>query len=182
MKPSARAVLQALRGMLKGKVVIVGVGNRLRGDDGLGPALVDRLKPKLAGHKRRSATSGVSLTCIDAGSAPENHFGSILKEDPDTVLFVDAVHLGRRPGECEIFDPGEVVPGGFSTHDPSPGVFFDLFRESLRGELHFLGVQPGRIALGGSLSRAVRRTLGRLEKGIVEALWPGRQLRPLARS
>ena len=63
--------------VLRGKTVIVGMGNPLRGDDGFGPALIERLRGK------------VSATCIDAGIAPENYVGRIVKETPDTILLVD---------------------------------------------------------------------------------------------
>ena len=71
-----------LEDVFKGKVVIVGIGNTMKGDDGFGPALVERLSPK------------VKAVCIDAGSAPENYTGKIVKEKPDTILIVDALHLG----------------------------------------------------------------------------------------
>ena len=75
-----------LHGRLRGKTVIVGIGNSLRGDDGFGPALVQRLQGR------------VRPVCIDAGVAPENYLGRIVKEQPDTVLLVDAAHLGLEPG------------------------------------------------------------------------------------
>ena len=33
-----------LKEIFKGKIVIVGVGNTLRGDDGFGPMLIEKLK------------------------------------------------------------------------------------------------------------------------------------------
>ena len=52
----------------KKKVVLLGIGNILKGDDGFGPALVHELEGK------------VPITCIDAGPAPENYAGKIIKE------------------------------------------------------------------------------------------------------
>ena len=59
-------------------MVIVGIGHPLRGDDALGPSLVKRLD----GH--------LDALCIDAGSAPENYLGKIIKASPDVILFIDA--------------------------------------------------------------------------------------------
>ena len=56
--------------IFKGKVVIVGVGNVLRGDDGLGPVFVERLKSK------------VGVPCINAGNAFENYMGCLLYTSP----------------------------------------------------------------------------------------------------
>ena len=63
------------------KIVLVGIGNPLRGDDGFGPALIAALDGQ------------VRAVCIDAGTAPESYAGKIIKENPDTVVFVDAADL-----------------------------------------------------------------------------------------
>ena len=52
--PDAKSRIRSVFGA-KGKVVIVGIGNLLRGDDGFGPALIERL------------SGNVEARCIDAG-------------------------------------------------------------------------------------------------------------------
>ena len=54
-----------LADILKGKIVIVGIGNILKGDDGLGPILSERLETVL------------DIPCINAGSALENYIGRL---------------------------------------------------------------------------------------------------------
>ena len=147
--------------ILKGKVVIVGVGNVLRGDDGLGPVFVERLKSK------------VVVTCINAGNAFENYLGVIIRERPDTVLLVDAVHLDMNPGEFAIVDPSRIEHGGLSTHDMSPSLFLNLLVKEIQCNVFLLGVQPARIALGTGISETVRETLVVLENEVVEALGSG---------
>ena len=144
--------------IIEGKVVIVGMGNCLRGDDGLGPSLMERLKKKL------------DITCINAGSTLENYLGKIVREDPDTVLLIDAVHLGLEPGAYEIMDPEEVNPTGFSTHDISPKMHLDLLSRSINGKIFLLGVQPGQLTLGSKISAEVRKTLRILERRITKAV------------
>jgi len=39
--------LNPFTSLLNGKIVFVGIGNSMRGDDGLGPVLVERLKDKV---------------------------------------------------------------------------------------------------------------------------------------
>ncbi len=137
---------------------MVGIGNELRGDDGLGPLLMRRLKGK------------VGIPCLDAGSALENHLGRIVKESPDTVLLVDAVHLGLKAGDYRIVDPEEIEQAGLSTHDLSPGLALDFLRAETRGSLFLLGIQPGRLTLGSGISGSVRRSLRTLERRIAEAI------------
>ncbi|MFH1362969.1 MAG: hypothetical protein ABIH45_01995, partial [Candidatus Omnitrophota bacterium] len=58
--------------ILKGKVVIVGIGNIYRSDDSFGPQLIERLQ------------GGINAVCIDAGTTPETYTGKMIKEGPDT--------------------------------------------------------------------------------------------------
>lgn len=147
--------------ILKGRVVIVGVGNVLRGDDGLGPVFVERLKDK------------VGVPCINAGNAFENYLGVIIRERPETVLLVDAVHLDMDPGEFAIVDPSRIEHGGLSTHDISPSLFLNFLVEETKCDVFLLGVQPERIELGTGISQTVRETLTVLENEVAEALGSG---------
>ncbi len=147
--------------ILKGKVVIVGVGNVLRGDDGLGPVFVEGLKSK------------VGVPCINAGNAFENYLGVIIRERPETVLLVDAVHLDMNPGNFAIVDLSRIKHGGLSTHDVSPSLFLNFLVEEIQCNVFLLGVQPERIALGTGISETVRETLRILENEVIEALGSG---------
>ena len=97
--------------ILKGKTVIVGIGNSLRGDDGLGPELILKLQGKL------------KAVCIDAGNSPESYTGKIVKENPDTILLVDAVHLNLPPGQYRLLigfydEGGDRLPVAGSPEPP----------------------------------------------------------------
>jgi hydrogenase 3 maturation protease len=147
-----------LEKILHGKVVIVGVGNILKGDDGLGPALVERL---------RGMTKAV---CVNAGNAPENYLGKIVKEEPDTLLFVDAVHLGLEPGEFRLLDADGLSHSALSTHDISAGMLLDVLKSELAGQIRLLGVQPASIGFGENISAPVDETLRQLENTIAAAM------------
>lgn len=149
---------RTLHDILKDKVVILGIGNPLKGDDGFGPALVERLQGK------------ITAVCLDAGTAPESYAGKIVKADPDTVLLVDAVHLDRAPGTWEILEKAEILKSGFTTHDISPRMFMDYLDNQIRADIYMLGVQPQTLALGGEMSEEVHKTLESLEKIILEVL------------
>lgn len=144
--------------LLAGRAVVVGVGNGLRGDDGLGPALVERLRPA---HPE---------ACLEAGSSLENHLGPIARRRPDRVLLVDAVHLGREPGAWQVLGRGDLERLGTSTHDIPLAMLCDLIAEASGADVRVLGVQPATVALGEPLSPGVERALGRLEELIGEAL------------
>jgi hydrogenase 3 maturation protease len=144
--------------ILRGKVVIVGVGNSLRGDDGLGPWLVGRL------------AKSCRQPCINAGDALERHLGRIVREKPDTVLLVDAAHLGCAPGDHALLDPGELEGAGFSTHRFPLQMQLEELARSVGCRVYLLAVQPRRLELGKKVCGQVRRSLQRLEKRISRAL------------
>ena len=66
------------------KVLLLGVGNRLRGDDGVGSYLVKRLQKKM------------KIPLIDASDVPENYIGPIENSGANLVLVVDAADIGAE--------------------------------------------------------------------------------------
>jgi len=143
--------------ILRGKVVIVGIGNFLRGDDGFGPKLIEKIK------------NSAQVVCLDAGTAPENYTGKIIKENPDTILIVDAVHLDLSPGEYDILKPSEIVKSGFTTHDISPRMFLEYLEKETNANIYFLGVQPENVSFGNEMSENVKKTLKEITVLIREA-------------
>lgn len=136
-----------IKDILKGKVVIIGIGNTLRGDDGFGPALVEKL------------TGKITAVCLDVGSAPENYTGKIVKECPDTILLVDALHLGLAPGKYEILKKDQILKSGFSTHDVSPHMFIDYLESKTSASIYMLGVQPKNLSTDLEMSASVKAAL-----------------------
>ena len=131
--------------ILQGKIVIAGIGNTLRGDDGLGCYLVNRLKGR------------VRALCIDTGPTPENYVGKMMKESPDTLLFVDAVHLNKSPGEFVIMHPSELEQQFPVTHGFSLKMCIDQLSQCIPAKIFFLGVQPQTVKIGASLSALVQK-------------------------
>jgi len=143
--------------IFKGRVVIVGIGNILKGDDGFGPELIKRLAGK------------VKAVCIDAGATPENYTKVIAKENPDTILLVDAVHLDLMPGRYEILKREDILKSGFTTHDISPRMFIEYLEGRTGAKIFLLGIQPQNISLGDGLSDSVKGALEEIEDLIKNA-------------
>jgi hydrogenase 3 maturation protease len=125
-------------------VCIVGIGNRLKADDGAGPALIDLLEER------------PGRLLVDAGVAPENYVEKIARMEPDTVLLVDAMDLGARPGHHAVFRPGDLAAGGISSHAGSLELVADYLRNRTNATIHVLGIQPGSLQPGAGLSPPVR--------------------------
>lgn len=136
---------------MQGKRVIVGIGNPLRGDDGFGPALIERLQGR------------VGAVCIDAGSAPENYAGRIVKEQPDTILLVDVAHLDLAPGQFRILRPDQILRCGVTTHAMSCRMLIDFLAGQTQADIFMLGVQPQAMVLGEQLSEPLYEALDEIE-------------------
>jgi hydrogenase maturation protease len=90
--------------LMRGRVVVIGVGDSGRGDDAVGPLVAEML-----------AASGVGGV-IDAGRSPEIETWRVRELAPETVLFVDAADLGAAPGDAAILEPADLRSTGFDTH------------------------------------------------------------------
>ncbi len=134
-------------------LTVIGVGNRLRGDDAVGPLLIDAL----------SMLPDSELELVDAGS---DALG-ILEyfEDRRQVIIVDACSMGREPGGLVSFTPSQAE----LVLDQDPMSLHGLgLAEALRmGEsLHMLpkdlkiiGIEPDSIQFNATLSQPVQRAL-----------------------
>ncbi|NQT32444.1 MAG: hydrogenase 3 maturation endopeptidase HyCI [Candidatus Omnitrophica bacterium] len=143
--------------IIKDKAVIVGIGNVLKGDDALGPALIEKIKDE------------VDAVCIDAGSTPENYIGKIIKLQPDVVLLVDACHIERSPGEHEILTKDDILKTGFTTHDLSPVMFIEHLESETKADIYLLAVQPEGVAFGDEMSDSVKKAIEEIADWIKEA-------------
>jgi len=150
-------MLAELKSQLAGKrILLLGVGNRLRGDDAVGSLLVERLQGR------------VDIPMIDAGDVPENYLGPIEASGAEVVLVVDAAEMGANAGDAAIFDIEQIKGASVSTHMANLGLLFQVIPIEKRPQVLVLGIQPGSLELGGRMSEPVLETLEQLEKIILE--------------
>lgn len=151
--------------------VVLGIGNRLGGDDAAGNYVVDILEPALsalrAGQQRSKALSADEIVAIDAGSAPESYTSIIRQRRPDLLILVDAADMGLPPGALRIITPGRISVSSFSTHHMPLSTFIS-YVEQFCGEVLLVGVQPEQAETGSLLSGAVRKGVKELAKAILE--------------
>lgn len=137
--------LKKIRGR---SILVIGIGNTLKGDDGAGCIVCEQLKDTF------------SEWVIDASTVPENYIGPIIDKKPEVLLVIDAIDFGGSAGEIKIFSPDELSSAVFSTHTLSPRLFVDVICKSIPVEVWFVGIQPGRTALGEGLSGQVEKAVG----------------------
>ena len=138
-----RQLLESLAEWRNSRVVILGVGNTLKGDDAAGPLVCERLSGR------------VSARVIDAATTPENYIGPILEAVPDVLLIVDAVDFGGCPGQIRLYTRDQIHRFAFSTHALSLHLSIDLIHRETILEVRLIGIQAKRMRLGDRLSPAV---------------------------
>ena len=152
-------MLTELNSYIEGKrILLIGVGNRLRGDDAVGPLLIERLQGQ------------VDIPLLDAGDVPENYLGPIEDSGAGLVLVVDAVEMGANVGDTAIFDIEQTQNMFVSTHTANLGLLFKVIPPERRPQVIMLGIQPGNMELGHGLTVSVRKTLEGLAKMLMLSL------------
>jgi hydrogenase 3 maturation protease len=151
--------------------VVLGIGNRLGGDDAAGTHLVDVLNQALKAlnverHKARTLHSA-EIVAIDTGTAPESYASVIRQHRPDLLILVDAADMGLTPGAVRTIPPQKISILSFSTHH-MPLSTFVSYVEEFCGEVLLVGVQPERTEMGGRLSKVVHRSVKKLAEVILE--------------
>lgn len=144
---------------------VIGIGNPLRGDDGIGPAVVEMLT-----HERLLPTVQV----IDGGEAGLGLVG--LMEDAARVVLVDAAEMGIEPGTFRIFNLDEVLVDGevtgHSLHNAKAGTALQMAKAlgCLPQEVVVVGVQPKEMGWGTDMSPEVSGVLPRVVVSVLEIL------------
>jgi hydrogenase 3 maturation protease len=149
-----------LRSWLTGQVCVVGIGNRLRRDDGAGPHVIDSRRPQSSG------------CWIDAGVAPENFLEPIARTDPDAILLIDAVNFGGPPGACRLIEPSATDMLAISTHAGSLSMLAKYLSSRTGARLLLVGIQPDSIDAGEGLSEPVASSVQALAAMLSDLLTP----------
>jgi hydrogenase 3 maturation protease len=158
--PQNTPLTRDIKDKIRGNVTIVGIGNIMRGDDGLGPKLIELLR-----------TEKVNAKLFDCGTAPENYAIPILATSADTIIFIDAAEMGRSPGEIAVLGLEDISNVSFSTHSPSPRLFVDLLKTGKEDiNVFFISIQPKSTSLGAHLSGEVMASLDMVKSALVETL------------
>jgi hydrogenase 3 maturation protease len=140
------------------RLVIVGIGNPLKGDDGVGPLVCRRIQGR------------VRATVIDAGTVPENYIGPVVKCKPEVLILIDAIDYGELPGTIRTCEPADIKFTSISTHIPSLRLFIEAVRQEVDTQVYIVGIQPAHTALTASLSPDVNNAVDRLCRTMIKGL------------
>lgn len=134
-------------------LTVIGVGSRLRGDDAIGPMVIDML----------SELPISQIELVDAGS---DALG-ILEFLPgrEHVIIVDACRMGRKAGSLVEMDPSQIdlilKDDPISLHGLGLAESIKMAQslDMLPEDLKIIGIEPESIQFNGSLSAPVEGAL-----------------------
>ncbi len=141
-------------------VLVLGCGNVLFGDDGFGPAVVQRLEEELP------AASRGRICLLDVGTGARGVLFTLALSEvrPERLIVVDAVDAGRPPGELFTL-PLDQMPApkldDFSMHQVPTSNLLRELRDARGVSVEILCCQVARIpeTVAPGLSDAVRDAL-----------------------
>ncbi|BAW31285.1 MAG TPA: hydrogenase maturation peptidase HycI [Methanothermobacter sp.] len=142
------------------KILILTVGNELRGDDGLGPAIAKKLS------KNRKE----NLTVIDGGTVPENFTGKIKMEDPSHIIIIDAVEMGAEPGTIKIIKKDEIANYNISTHAMPLSFLIEYLKTHKDYKITLIGIQPKKLEFSTKISKPVKESMEKLNSILKETI------------
>jgi hydrogenase maturation protease len=134
----------------KHRVVVIGLGNPLMGDDGLGLAALERL---------RDYSLPPEVELVDGGTWGMNLLPVI--EDADELILIDAIDTGAAPGTPIRLEHAQLPRYLATKISPHQVDLRDVLAlAELRGTLPpdtvALGLQPASVELRNSLSDTLR--------------------------
>jgi hydrogenase maturation protease len=144
------------------RIAIIGIGNVLNGDDGVGNTVVKEFAA------RYELPEGV--TCEDLGT-PGYELTTFIM-DQDAVILVDAVRLKGAPGEVHLVDKVELLkkplPGVMSAHEPGvrEALLNAEFNEVSPKVFRLVGVVPEQTEANAPLSPVVRAAVPTAVKAV----------------
>lgn len=141
------------------KAGIIGVGNPLRRDDGIGIVLLEKLI-----EKKSDLPEGIEY--IDGGTGGMNllHILALF----DVALIIDAVNLNGKSGESKLFKSEDVCSKkssiNISTHESDILKIINLSKElgEIPDELFIFGIQPKDTSQGDDLSPELQKAVAAL--------------------
>ena len=139
--------------LIKNKILILGAGNLLRKDDGIGSYVVQELEKLNLPEGVKAVDVGTKgLALVD------------MMREAAKILFVDAVEMGKKAGTVKVFSRKEILidtdKREVSLHEAGLAQLICL--ASILGispELTVVGIQPKDIGWGTDLSPELKKAV-----------------------
>ena len=131
------------------KTVVIGVGNELKADDGIGLSVAKQLQDEGMGDKD---------TMVIPAEVPENYIQPIAKFRPELLVLVDTADFQGKSGEVRAIKDEEISKVFTSTHSVPLILFIEAIKKQApKTRTIFIGIQPKQLAFGKPMSPEVKK-------------------------
>ena len=131
--------------------MILGIGNEIKGDDGLGPIIAKKSSALFDKNK--------NIIVFDGGTVPENYTGSIRKEKPTHIVLIDAVDMKKEPGYIRVVEKEEIANYNISTHAMRISYLIKYIETTIGAQIILVGVQPKSMGFAEPVSKEVEKSI-----------------------
>jgi hydrogenase 3 maturation protease len=142
------------------KTIIIGVGNPLRGDDGVGSKIIELLE--------KMDLQDVML--LNTETVPEAFTGKISEYEPTHVLLVDAANFRGNPGEARLISSAKIGGTAVSTHSLPLTIFISYIEKTLDVKVKLLGIQPKQIEFYSKMTPEVEEASKKISEKLGKIL------------
>ncbi len=144
------------------RIVCLGVGNELNGDDVAGLLVLRLLK--------QQNVSGEHCLLLEAGPSPENFTAPVIRFAPDWVLVVDAAQMQARPGQIAYAGLDAVAGVSAFAHGLPLSMLGEYLVAETGCQFGLLGIQVLETGFGAPLSPRVEQAARRLARALPVAM------------
>ncbi|MBC8450977.1 hydrogenase maturation protease [bacterium] len=155
---TVHTLFEELRAVIDGDVIVLGVGNTMRADDGAGCLVAARLAET---YPERA---------FDVGQTPENYVGPIRRAEAGTLIVVDAADFDGAPGEIRLVTPDDIGGLMIGTHAAPLGLFMRALSEDTRCRAELVAIQAANTTLDGELTAEVALAIGAVTDVLLQIL------------
>jgi hydrogenase 3 maturation protease len=130
------------------KIAVLGIGNDLRSDDGLGLFIIDNLK-----------IDDPRIMIENVGSVPEGFAKNLASFGAERVIMVDAADMLKPPGHIELITKDRVGGIAISTHRMPLSFLMMYLEQETGGKTILIGIQPKSIQFGEGLTPEIQKVV-----------------------
>ena len=147
-------------------ILIVGVGNRLLSDEGVGLHTIDALS---------QITMPPCVRIIDCGCDLLSFISYV--NEPQKIIIIDAIRAGGKPGTVYKFDYAELGATQAQMHSAHQLRTLDalellkqVYPDLDNCEITFIGVEPKTVELNSDLSKEVSESVADVTRLVLEEI------------
>jgi len=127
-----------------GSILIMCIGNRVGGDDAIGPYIANKIKKETKNDM-----------ILDCGTTPENYTSIIKQKKPSTLIIIDAAEMEQPAGTIRIIPKEKLGTMHISTHGIPLSILISYLEREV-DHIIVIGIQPKQMS--GTLSAVVKKS------------------------